>query len=251
MAGTLRRYRDYDPFAWLYTTHWGDEFHRQIMPVLDQLVLSQIPAKGRILDLCCGDGRVTYQLARRGYRMLGIDGSELMLSYAKQRSPKVEFLLRDARNFEFSPEFDAAISTFDSLNHVMTGSDLSLVFKNVYGSLRSGSRFVFDLNRESAYRDFWARTSTSVDAKSVSIARGSYDGHEKIAHCDITLFRLEQGAWKRSDFRLSQRFHAEEFVVSALQAAGFEVSVLDGSRDLGMQGDTGEGRNFYIGRKVS
>ncbi len=247
----MRRYRDYDPFAWLYTTHWGDEFHRQIMPVLDQLILSKIPKKGRILDLCCGDGRITYQLAKRGYRMLGIDGSELMLSYAKQRSPKVEFLLRDARSFELAQDFNAAISTFDSLNHVMKGEDLSLVFNNVYRSLVPGAVFVFDLNRESAYRDFWARTSSSVDPRAVSVARGSYDGHERIAHCDITLFRLEQAAWKRSDFRLSQRYHPEEFVVSALQEAGFEVSVLDGSRDLGMQGDIGEGRNFYIGRKVS
>lgn len=245
----MRRYRDYDPFAWLYTQYWGDEFHRQVMPVLDQLVLSQIPKKGRILDLCCGDGRITHSLSKLGYGMLGIDGSELMLSYAKQRAPRVEFLLKDARNFALPPEFDAAISTFDSLNHVMESADLESVFRNVYQSLKPGGRFVFDLNREEAYYDLWSRTSHSIDSKAVSIARGSYDGIEKIAHCDITLFRLDAGKWQRTDFRLSQRYHPEEAVSSALTGAGFEAEVFDGKRDLKMKGDIGDGRNFFLACK--
>lgn len=245
----MRRYRDYDPFAWLYTQYWGDEFHRQVMPVLDELVLSQIPKKARILDLCCGDGRITHALSKSGFSMLGVDGSELMLSYAKQRAPKVDFLLKDARNFEFPAEFDAAISTFDSLNHVMEASDLEIVFRNVFRSLKPGGRFVFDLNREEAYYDLWSRTSHSIDAKAVSIARGSYDGNEKVAHCDITLFRLDAGKWQRSDFRLSQRYHPQEVVTAALITAGFEAKVLDGKQDLKMKGDIGEGRNFFVARR--
>jgi SAM-dependent methyltransferase len=244
-----RRYRDYDPFAWLYTQYWGDEFHKQALPVLDRLVLARIPKKGRILDLCCGDGRITAHLAKRGYNLLGIDGSERMLTYAKHRSPKVEFLLKDARSFELPPEFDAVISTFDSLNHVMEVRGLEAVFRNVYACLKPGGIFVFDLNREEAYRDYWARTSTSVDPRAVSIARGTYDGLDKIADCDVTLFRLESGGWQRSDFRLSQRFHPEDVVTGALRNAGFTVEVLDGAKDLAMQGDIGQGRNFFAGYK--
>ena len=245
----MRRYRDYDPFAWLYTKYWGDEFHRQIMPVLDRLVLSEVPKKAKVLDLCCGDGRVSQQLAKRGYKVLGVDGSEHMLTYAKQRCPRIEFLLKDARNFTLPEEFDAAVSTFDSLNHVMDPADLTAVFRNVYACLKRGGIFVFDLNREEAYRDFWARTSTQVDTKAVSIARGSYDGHENIAHCDVTLFRLEEGAWQRSDFRLSQRYHPEKLVRRHLLSAGFAVEVFDGSKDMAMQGDIGVGRNFFVARK--
>lgn len=245
----LRRYRDYDAFAWLYTKYWGDAFHRQIMPVLEKLVLAELPKKSYILDLCCGDGRVSQKLARRGFRVLGLDGSEHMLAYAKQRSPKIEFLLKDARSFRLPPEFDAAVSTFDSLNHVMDSEDLARVFANVHASLKPGARFVFDLNREEAYRDFWARTSTQVNTKAVSIARGSYDGHEKVAHCDVTLFRLEEGAWQRSDFRLSQRYHPEETVRKYLKNAGFKVDVFDGLKDLSMEGDIGVGRNFFVAVK--
>jgi SAM-dependent methyltransferase len=245
----MRRYRDYDPFAWLYTYYWGDDFHRQIMPVLDRLLLSELPKRARLLDLCCGDGRVSHRLAKRGFNVTGIDGSEQMLTFAKQRSPKVEFLLKDARNFQLPAVYDGAISTFDSLNHVMKAEELELVFRNVHACLRAGASFVFDLNREEAYVDFWARTSTTVDPKAVSIARGSYDGHTKLAHCDVTLFRLDRGSWERSDFRLSQRYFPEKSVLEMLRQAGFQTQVFDGAADLKMHGDIGAGRSFFVAHK--
>jgi hypothetical protein len=162
----------------------------------------------------------------------------------------VEFLLKDARSFRLPPEYDGAISTFDSLNHVMQPEELELVFRNVHACLRPGAAFVFDLNREEAYVDFWARTSTSVDPKAVSVARGTFDGMEKLAHCDVTLFRLERNKWERSDFRLSQRYYPEGEVVGMLAHAGFQAQVFDGVTDLKMRGDIGAGRNFFVARKA-
>src|SRR5438309_1754506 len=115
----MRRFSDYDPFAWIYTNYWGHEFHDEVMPALEKLVLKRLPRQASILDVCCGDGRVTRALMRRGYRVTGLDGSEGMLSYARKRVPKAELLLLDAREFQLPARFDAAISTFDSLNHVM------------------------------------------------------------------------------------------------------------------------------------
>lgn len=245
----MRRYREYDPFAWLYTNHWGDEFHRQIMPVLEKLLLSHLPKRAKILDLCCGDGRVSYQLFRRGYNVTGLDGSEQMLAFAKQRAPKIEFLLQDARHFRLPCNYDAAISTFDSLNHIPRTEELRSVFRNVHSCLKPDGTFVFDLNREEAYLDFWARTSTTVDAEAVSIAQGSYDPVDRTAACDVTLFRLVDRTWQRSDYRLTQHYYPEDVVVSTLREAGFEATVFDGSRDLQMKGDIGVGRNFFVARK--
>lgn len=245
----MRRFTDYDPFAWFYTNYWGEEFHREATPVLDRLLLPLLPRKAEILDLCCGDGRIMQTLARRGYRVCGIDGSEQMLAYAKQRLPKAELYLRDARRFKLPPRFDAVISTFDSLNHVMDTSGLENIFENVSGCLKPGGRFVFDLNREEAYMDLWVRTSTVVDKAAVAVARGTYDSARKIARCGITLLRLENGQWRRSDFRLMQKLHMRDDVLIALRAAGFDPQVFDAARDLGMQGDIGVGRDFYLATK--
>ncbi len=247
----MNRYRDYDPFAWLYTSYWGDEFHEQAIPVLDRAVLSCLPAHASILDVCCGDGRITHMLARRGFQMSGLDGSEEMLTYARQRNSKIRFLLADARSFRLPAEFDAAISTFDSLNHVMNVRDLKRVFRSVERCLKPGGWFVFDLNREEAYRDLWIRTFTSVDKKAASIARGSYDEKRRTARCEVTLFRQSDDHWQRSDFALTQKFHAEEEVHGALRAEGFtSIESLDATGDLGMRGDIGYGRTFFRARKT-
>ena len=244
-----RRFADYDPFAWFYTTYWGEEFHREVMPVLDRLLLQLLPRKAEILDLCCGDGRIAQSLAKRGYRVAGVDGSERMLTYARRRLPKAELYLKDARKFKLPPRFDAVISTFDSLNHVMETGDLKVVFQNVFACLKPGGLFAFDLNREEAYMDLWSRTSTVVDKRAVAVARGTYDSTRKIAVCNVTLLRLENHQWRRSDFRLSQRLHRQDQVLAGLKETGFAARVFDAASDLGMQGDVGAGRDFYLARK--
>lgn len=245
----MRRFSDYDAFAWLYTNYWGEEFHGEAVPVLERLLLHRLPPKAEILDLCCGDGRITQTLCRRGYIVAGLDGSEQMLTYARQRAPKAEFYLDDARRFKLPPRFDAVISTFDSLNHIMESEDLLKVFVNAYACLKPGGYFAFDLNREEAYMDLWSRTSTIVDRKAVSVARGSYDTATKVAVCDVTLMRLDGDAWKRSDFRLKQRLHHRDTVMNGLTSIGFRAEVFDAARDLGMRGDIGTGRDFYLAAK--
>lgn len=243
-----RRFTDYDPFAWFYSNYWGEEFHREAVPILEKLLLPLLPPKAAVLDLCCGDGRIMQTLSKRGYRMTGLDGSERMLTYARQRVPKATLLLEDARRFDLPPNFDSVISTFDSLNHVMETTDLAKVFTNVFRCLKPGGHFLFDLNREEAYMDLWARTSTVVDKKTVAVSRGVYDSARKIAVCDVALVRLDHGMWVRSDFQLSQRLHAREDVLSALRDAGFSARIYDAT-NLGMIGDIGSGRDFYLATK--
>jgi SAM-dependent methyltransferase len=246
----MKRNQEYDPFAWLYTTYWGEEFHKQSLAVLDRLILGRLPRRAAVLDLCCGDGRLSQQLTRRGFTVMGLDGSDRMLAYAKQRAPKAEFILADARQFHLPERFDAVVSTFDSLNHVREAKELEAVFRNVFACLKTPGLFGFDLNREEAYRDLWARTSHTVDKHAVSIARGTYSLRTKLAHCDVTLFRPRGQFWERSDFRLTQKFHAEAAIVTTLEKCGFAVEVHD-ARNLGMGGDIGFGRTFYLGVKQS
>lgn len=251
MVSGMERYIDYDPFAWLYANYWGDDFHRQTVPALDRLLLQHLPPGAAVLDLCCGDGRISRELHRRGFVVTGLDGSERMLTLAQQRVPKARFLLADARSFDLAEEFDAVLSTFDSLNHVMDARELRRVFDNVHAALKPAGWFVFDVNREQAYFDFWAHDSHTVDASAVSVARGAYNQRTRIATCDVTLFERDGLNWQRSDFRLTQRYHPPETVMSALTRAGFSAQRLDAATDLKIEGDIGQGRDFYLARKTA
>jgi SAM-dependent methyltransferase len=246
----MERFTDYDPFAWLYATHWGSEYHEQAYGLMDKLLLRLLPAGASILDLGCGDGRLTLAISRRGFDVTGLDGSDAILAFARERCPDVRFVLGDARTFDMPDRFDAALSTFDALNHVMTADDLAAVFRSTHAALKSGGYFAFDLNREQAYTDLWPRTSAIVERDMVSIAEGSYNAFLRTAYCDVTLFRLAGAVWVRSDFRMTQYCHREDDVNNALYAAGFaEVRRYDAAVDLGMYGNIGQGRTFYLARK--
>ena len=77
----------YDRFAWLYDRHWGRDFTRWGLPVLDQLLLRDLPVGARLLDLCCGTGHLAQALTERGYRVTEVDASAAMLRFARQNAP--------------------------------------------------------------------------------------------------------------------------------------------------------------------
>jgi SAM-dependent methyltransferase len=244
------RYTDYDAFAWLFATRWGSEYHAQAVTVLERLILHQLPPRAAILDLCCGDGRLARVLHEKGYCVAGIDGSDEMLDFARKRCPDIDFVAADARTFESERRFDAVVSTFDALNHVMSADDLACVCRRVHSSLKPGGYFAFDLNREEAYTVLWSRTFAEVEPEMVSVSLGSYDPGTRIAICDVTLFRLLADEWRRSDFRLSQYAHREDDVLNSLYAAGFAgAKPYDAAADLGMYGNIGQGRTFFLARR--
>jgi len=247
----MERYSGYDPFAWLYATHWGREYHEQAWSVLNRLLFHQLPRGARILDVCCGDGRLDQTLAIHGFEITGLDGSENMLAFARERCPQFDFILGDARCFDLPACFDAAISTFDALNHIMSPDELASVFRCVQACLKPGGFFAFDLNREEAYTRLWSQTFALVEPDMVSVSQGWYHRELRIAYCDITLFRLLDESWQRSDFQLAQFCHRDEDVLSGLFAAGFvDAKSYDASEDLGMTGNIGQGRTYYLARKA-
>jgi hypothetical protein len=83
------------------------------------------------------------------------------------------------------------------------------------------------------------------------VAKSTYDRKRQSAACEITEFRrMEDGAWVRSDYRLTQKHHPHDRVVRALECAGFApVASFDAIADLGMTGPTGRHRTFYLARK--
>ncbi|HEY32731.1 MAG TPA: class I SAM-dependent methyltransferase [Dehalococcoidia bacterium] len=246
-------YQDYDLFAWAYNKHWGDMFTGASLYMLEKLVLPHLPANARILDLCCGTGQLIKTLAGRGYRITGLDGSAEMLRFARENAPDAEFVHEDARYFKLPPVYHAAISAFDSLNHIMTLEELTSAFCNVYAALTEGGIFLFDLNTEVQHRTHWDGSVQSiVEDDNVCVTRMSYDAEEQTARFDATIFRLQEGAWQRADFTLIEKPYSEAEIRPALQVAGFvEIDTHALDRERGLVEVTAEsGRVFFICRKA-
>ena len=190
---TMDRYSDYDPFADLYNRRWG-WFAASILPVLDRLALDDLDDGATVLDLCCGTGQLLAALGERSFHLIGIDGSAEMVGHASRNAPDAELLVDDARSFETDRPVDAVVSTFDSLNHLMTADDLAAVFRQVAAVLRPGGRFVFDLNTDEGFRVRWQGPFNLVGDDEVIVARSTYDEEAGTASLALTCFAPLDGS---------------------------------------------------------
>lgn len=236
-------YSAYDNLAWFYNKFWG-KWTEQVIPVFEKLLLPIIPPHGLILDLCCGTGSMAAELTRRGYRVIGVDGSEEMLKFARINAPSVPFIHADARCFEVQEKCDAAFSTYDSLNHLETIADLKTAFEAVHRALRPEGPFFFDLNNDEGFSTNWKGTSGRVDEESAVLAVGNYDSEQSRASLALAMFRLLQGNWKRSDLTIFEYCFSDEEVSEALILSGFgKVQSYNSARDLAYKAP---GRTFYL-----
>ncbi len=240
----------YDPFAWFYNQYWGPDFCQDVFPVFERILIPQLPAPARILDLCCGTGQIAARLAQLGYEVTGLDGSAAMLDLARFNSPDGQFIEADARSFvlpEKVAPFDLVISTFDSLNHMLTLEDLDLVFQNVQRSLVPGGLFLFDLNVEEE-NEIAGSTIDIVAADHVCLVRSSYQPDSRLKTYHLTLFKNCPGSGKdlydRHDLTLFQRYHQRDEVVQLLHDNRFtQISIFDPRSQPGLIGN--DCRIFY------
>ena len=110
---------------------------------LEKLFFSQVPASATVLDVCCGSGHVTKELVKRGYQVTGVDSAAL-IAQARTDLPQVDLRVQDARLMQLPMRYDAALSTFDSLNHILCIDELRQVFERVHSVLAPSGLFVFD-----------------------------------------------------------------------------------------------------------
>jgi trans-aconitate methyltransferase len=95
----------------------------------------------RILDVGCGTGHLTAQIAARRAEVIGLDSSTSMVAQARQNFPKLRFQLADARDFRFDMPFDAVFS--NAALHWVREADA--VVKCMAEALKPGGRVVIEM----------------------------------------------------------------------------------------------------------
>jgi len=100
---------------------------------------------------------------------------------------------------------------------------------------------------ESAYQTNWTDAFSLVRDDHVLVLSGSgFDFRTRLARCRITMFRLLDGEWTRSDVDVHERCYTSAEIDAALSLAGFEQTACYDARDLGMNGQLGQGRTFVV-----
>jgi SAM-dependent methyltransferase len=117
---------------------------------VEQVVaLLGIKPGAHVLDLCCGVGRHSLELARRGFQVTGVDRTRLYLDRASKQAEaeglKVEFVQSDMRDFCRPDAFDAVVNLFTSFGYFEDPEDDRQVALNMCRSLKVGGVFLIEM----------------------------------------------------------------------------------------------------------
>ena len=102
----------------------------------------------RILELCCGTGRLTLPIAKDGYDISGVDYTSSMLNQAKIKASEagleVRFIEADIRALDLREKYDFIFIPFNSIHYLYENEDLFKAFSIVKNHLKEGGLFLLD-----------------------------------------------------------------------------------------------------------
>jgi SAM-dependent methyltransferase len=237
----------YDPIAEFYQKGWANWYLPSVLPALQRFLFPVLSAGADVLDVCCGCGHVTGELASRGYNVTGLDASAELIRHASHLLPRSQFIVADVRDFALNRHFDGALSTFDSLNHLLSYADLAAAFTCVRRALHAGSPFFFDMNLEEAYSLDLGNWSRHSEENQIGFVRGTYNAGARRGTTEIVCFFREAQTplWRRVDSVIEEQCYSREEISSALEQAGFRAIEMYTPAEAGVTDELGFGR-IYI-----
>ncbi len=181
-----------------------------------------------ILDLGCGTGRMTLELASRGYDMIGVDISSEMLTVARDRAEqkgadKILWLCQDMTELELYGTVEAVVCCLDGINHLLSKDEVSRCFSLVRNYLVPDGIFIFDINSEHKFETVYGQNDyVFEDENALCVWQNDYvDG---ICDFYISLFeKNEDSSYKRTDSFQSERMYTKEEIETLLAESSFEL----------------------------
>lgn len=184
-----------------------------------------VPARGHVLDLACGYGRITLPLAELGYRMIGIDLSTYLLargrSAADEAGLAIDWREGDMRELpqEWAERFDAVINTYSAFGYFDEPEENQRVLYAVAKVLKPDGIFIIDLNhRDSLVHRYQSTDWFEVDDLLVCTSR-QFDAITGI-NTEVWLWTDEQGERRSLHFKV--HIYTVTELARMLRQAGLE-----------------------------
>ena len=236
-------WREFYPFMFPETR--VADAHEQIAKAL---ALTK-PAGKSVLDLCCGPGRCSIALAKKGFRVTGVDKTEYLLNKARAKAKaarvNIEWVQQDMRDFVRPGSFALALSMFTSFGYFDDRQDDMTVLQNMFTSLQPGGACLIEvLGKERLAKILQPTISTVLPHGTLMVER-----HEIFD--DWTRVRNE---WliirngRAKSYKFHHTIYSGQELRDRMERAGFVALKLHGNLDGDAYGPNAE-RLVAIGYK--
>ncbi len=202
-----------------------------------------------LLDLACGTGGFSFEFAKNGIEVIGVDMSEDMLCEANLKNNmnnKVLFLCQKAEELELYGTVDGAVCCLDSLNHITDFESLKKSISNVSLFLEPQRLFIFDVNTPYKHQFVLGNNTFKIKRKGVTcIWENKFSAKNNLVDSNLTFYNKGETTKQA----ITERAYSDEEIREALSEAGLEVLAVYGENTFKTPKQKSE-RNVYITRKV-
>ena len=189
------------------------------------LLLKNGADRGVLLDLACGTGTLSRELAKYGYDMILCDLSAEMLSFARERLPDALILCQSMTELDLYGTINHAVCSLDSINHLLKPCDVKAAFSSVSLFMEKGGVFVFDVNTIHKHEKVLGNNSfVSEKGNIFCVWQNSYKKKSKTVDINIDIFIKEENKYERLRESFSERAYSLEDIKKWLGETGFEVT---------------------------
>ena len=200
---------------------WADYVEKQIKKH------GRTPAR-EMLDLGCGTGRMTFEMHKRGYDMVGLDICEEMLAIAYENACEVKdgnkilWLCQDMTEFELYGTVDVVVSCLDCLNHLSSEDELRKCLLLVHNYLIPNGLFIFDMNTPYKFQNVYGNNAYVLEEEGVLCAWQNETEGDKTTFYISLFAEGEDGLYTRCDSEQTETAFAYEQLMKIFEETGFE-----------------------------
>lgn len=177
-----------------------------------------------LLDLCCGTGTLTCEMARRGYELIGADASVDMLMQAQNKAAGLPqpplFLCQQAEELDLYGTVDCAFCSLDGMNYLPPAS-LPEVFRRLHLFIRPGGLFIFDIRLPEWLRSLDGQVFVDEREDVLCLWRADYSAESEAIIYGMDIFSRKGRLWERSREEHVEYTHSPGGLKALLENAGF------------------------------
>jgi SAM-dependent methyltransferase len=183
-----------------------------------------------VVDIGCGTGQLTVELAARCRRVYGVDRSEEMLAQAAHAAiganVSVQWLCQDIRALALPGRVHLAVACCDVLNYLSSPADLKACFDGVARQLHPGGWFCFDVLGPARIHALKGGLWHDIrEDAAVLFETDVEEGTGRIRY-DVHMFVLEDGdTYRRYEEHHVQQYYTLDVLRQALESAGFRAEI--------------------------
>ena len=219
----------YQNFAYVYDKFMNNIAYKEWSDYLIQLFHEYSIPSGRLVDLGCGTGTLTLRMAKAGSRLTGVDNAADMLTIAADKlsgySNEVTLIHQNMCELELDALYDGFYCICDSLNYLLSSTEIYCTFCGIKQHLKKNGIFIFDLKTPYFFEEILGDATFCDHQRDCSYTwENNYFKEERINQYELTIFAREpeHSLFERFFETHHQRAYDLQEMIDLLFQAGLE-----------------------------